>query len=119
MFDFNFKLPEEKYVIVEFLYPKFQISIINNNEYTILPNCTNFMEIINVLKRLNKKYNRLNLDVGLHYEIPICDLIKKYNLDYDIDRPTKKQIKDMNMHRLTLIGLYIYGRRLVRNDNIT
>jgi len=36
MFDFNFKLPEEKYVIVEFLYPKFQISIINNNEYTIV-----------------------------------------------------------------------------------
>ena len=110
--------PENKYILVEFLYDRFQMSAINNNEYTIIKDCSCLMEIGEILNQLNKDYHQLILDVGRYYQPIVEEIFEKFNLNYSIEKISREQGKIMNRERWSLIGFYIYTRRLIRNNSI-
>lgn len=110
----------EKFIIIELEFSSnvsLKVSIINNREYTTLPNYKYFKEACELLIKLNKEYRNLILDVGPH-ELYIKQFINEHKLNFIISNPTKEQVRDMSETKLSLIGFYIHGRYLVKNDSL-
>jgi len=117
---FDFRIPE-KHVLVESVLTKggIEVSVMNKTEYATFPMCGNYTEVLWLLRALNSDYEDLILDINPHYHrFFVEEMRERMGLRYNIETPSREQCKEMNRHRLTLIGFYVMARQLKLNANL-
>jgi hypothetical protein len=105
---------DKNLIILEFMYHlnNVKLSIIKDSTYYSM-DFSNLKEVTNYLFKLNTNWHII-IDANNNHYSQIMHYFKQFNLNFDISKPTSDQIRKIGINNLTLIGLYIYTRRLIK-----
>ena len=105
---------DKNLIILECMYHlnNVKVSIIKDNTYySIDYPC--ILDALNGVSKLNKDWP-LIIDSNNGDYNQMISHFNKIKLNFKTSRPTPDQVKKMGINNLTLIGLYIYTRRLIK-----
>jgi len=116
--EYNIPYYGEKYIILEFIYPNFNISVINNNEFASIKEL-NFNECITILNKLRNDYSKLVVDIMGSHKHVLRDFLMMNDMHYrrvNISREELDILKENK--RMTLTTLHVENKRLEYNKDL-
>lgn len=113
--------PEDKLIIVDFnmMIQKFELSVINNKEYTIVSKDLYVVSCVELLQKLYAEYDRILFNVDKFMFGDITDLLNDHDLHFNVDTVNRELTRIIKLNKYsTALNVYVKGRKLNYNENL-
>jgi len=115
------EFPENKLIIIDFnmTIQKFELSVINNKEYTIVSKELYVVSCVEILQKLYAEYERILFNVDKFMFGDIIDLLNEHDLHFNIDTVSRELTRIIKLNKYsTALNVYVKGRQLNYNEDL-